>query len=226
MAQAPASAPQLNLSDQRSREEKPVSSHTWARNFPCRYCPRQFPCHEPWVHHVTESHDDTPEHIRIEFKPSDDQKPYVTYFHDVWCASGTHHVRIRISRPLAPYCSIRRVEDVKVLTVENFRQMDFCRTEAYEETVERVEEFSKRCCPPGRRDDASHFSGEIVLKWLRSCFFSCILGLGRSKSSRQLSFLELHSTSSYRSTEATIADSERRSTDEVIYCKKSSLVET
>ncbi|KAF7570525.1 hypothetical protein PtrM4_105270 [Pyrenophora tritici-repentis] len=216
----------------------------------CKKCNRSHLCPEPCMFHeqgcnvdassaVPTLHEepsgnqncasgDTKENTHNDLKHEAVPKPYVRNCRGVWCGNGTHYVQVDVSQPMGLDSTIRQVDEVKTFTVDDFFQMEFSRTEEYEDTVKKIKKFDERCCrpvqdiiiakapehrSPNAGTDSILSSYKIVLKWLQSYFSSCIPTHRKSNrwtTSTCPSTPDLRPNSSCPSTEAIIADNGHR----------------
>ncbi|EMD85882.1 hypothetical protein COCC4DRAFT_87175, partial [Bipolaris maydis ATCC 48331] len=107
---------------------------------------------------------------------------HVTVFHDVYCDRSIHRVRVTISQPFGSTSRIQQMDEEVTLTFKEFLDQDFVSTEAYEDTLKKMEEFDRQCCRTIH--DTAIFNPKNWVRWLQSCFFSCIPTLRRSGSRR------------------------------------------
>ncbi|KAI0616721.1 hypothetical protein TUN199_11286 [Pyrenophora tritici-repentis] len=128
---------------------------------------------------------------------------------------------------MGPDSKIRQVDETKTFTMDDFFQMEFSRTDEYEDTVKEIKKFNERCCrpvqdiitarapehrSPNAGTDSILSSYKIVPEWLQS-YFSCIPTHRKSNrwtTSTCPSTPDLRPNSSCPSTEAIIADNGHR----------------
>ncbi|MDO3398242.1 hypothetical protein QWJ41_21205, partial [Nocardioides sp. SOB44] len=64
----------------------------------------------------------------------------------VYCDRSIHRVRVTISQPFGSTSRIQQMDEEVTLTFKEFLDQDFVSTEAYEDTLKKMEEFDRQCC--------------------------------------------------------------------------------